>query len=186
MVSDRLGFDGLPRRTAATLCVIGAVALVGCGSDGSMSLSPSELGLASQRLVGAELDTEHTAVLAVLSETGGGAGLCTGTLIAPNLVLTAQHCVVETVEREVDCAESRFGAPLAPGRIGVTPFATLRASTRFFPVAEVVLPGDDALCGNDIALLVLGGKFDIDSVPAMSPRLDDPVTRGETYTAVGF
>jgi MYXO-CTERM domain-containing protein len=145
-------------------------------------------GQLSEPLVGGQLDNQHGAVLAVVASMQTSTSLCTGTLIAPNLVLTAQHCVAETSRTLVDCSRSRFGDRFPAASLAVTPYASLSSrGTRFFPVAEVVLPGvDEALCGHDIALLILDGKFDGAGLPALSPRLDVPAARGETYTAVGF
>jgi protease YdgD len=42
-------------------------------------------------------------------------GFCTGTLIAPDLVLTAAHCVVETGGKPVDAARITFRAGYADG-----------------------------------------------------------------------
>jgi hypothetical protein len=137
--------------------------------------------------VGGQLDRDHEAVLAVVASTRSATSLCTGTLIAPNLVLTAQHCVANIAENQVDCESSRFGDRFDANSLGVAPYATLSGRTRYFPVAEVVLPGEgDALCGHDIALLILGGRFDVVDLPAVEPRLDVPAARGEPYTAVGF
>ncbi len=44
-----------------------------------------------------------------------GGGFCTGTLIAPDLVLTAAHCVVEPGGAPVDAARISFRAGLADG-----------------------------------------------------------------------
>jgi trypsin len=162
---------------------------VGCGQASFLEEDePAEnVGELSQSLVGGQLDRDHDAVLAVVASTRSATSLCTGTLIAPNLVLTAQHCVANIAENQVDCASSRFGDRFDADSLGVAPYATLSGRTRYFPVAEVVLPGEgDALCGHDIALLILGGRFDVAELPAVDPRLDVPAARGESYTAVGF
>lgn len=44
-----------------------------------------------------------------------GGGFCTGTLVAPDLVLTAAHCVVEPGGRPIDAARITFRAGLADG-----------------------------------------------------------------------
>jgi trypsin len=159
-----------------------------CGAGAPGDTEDISIGHLDERLVGGQLDNQHQAVLAVVASNQATTSLCTGTLIAPNLVLTAQHCVAQINATEVDCSRSRFGARLPAANLVVTPYATLSSrATRFFPVAEVVLPGvGEALCGHDIALLILDGKFDDAGLPALSPRLDLPPTRGEIYTAVGF
>jgi hypothetical protein len=168
--------------------VVSLFCVAGCGEASLPEQGLDEdVGELSQSLVGGQLDRDHEAVLAVVASTRSATSLCTGTLIAPNLVLTAQHCVANIAENQVDCESSRFGDRFDANSLGVAPYATLSGRTRYFPVAEVVLPGEgDALCGNDIALLILGGRFDVADLPAVDPRLDVPAARGEPYTAVGF
>jgi hypothetical protein len=169
--------------------VVGLVGLAGCGAEAPADLEGGEdhVGELSQFLVGGQLDRDHAAVLAVVASTRTATSLCTGTLIAPNLVLTAQHCVADIAENQVDCSSSRFGDRFDVNSLGVAPYATLSGRTRYFPVAEVVLPDEGtALCGRDIALLILGGRFNDAELPAVDPRLDVPAARGEPYTAVGF
>jgi hypothetical protein len=168
--------------------VVSLFCVAGCGEASLAEQWPEEdVGELSQSLVGGQLDRDHDAVLAVVASTRSATSLCTGTLIAPNLVLTAQHCVANIAENQVDCESSRFGDRFDADSLGVAPYATLSGRTRYFPVAEVVLPGEgDALCGHDIALLILGGRFDVADLPAVEPRLDVPAARGEPYTAVGF
>jgi trypsin len=169
--------------------LLGALALAGCASAGA---SPDdsqgwdvETGQAEQPIVGAETDTQHTAVLAVTSVLRRTQALCTGTLIAPNLVLTAQHCVAETDEL-VNCQSSEFGAAYSADNIYVSPDTTLNRFADFYPVRDVeVPPGNGDVCGRDIALIILNGQFS-NTIQPMAPRLDSPVAAGELYTAVGF
>ncbi len=73
-----------------------------------------------------------------------GAAICTGTLVAPDLVLTAGHCLREGPDRQaMDPATVHFAA----GRKGASAVATRTG-------AQVILSGVTGLTG-DIALLLL-------------------------------
>lgn len=144
------------------------------------------LGQLSQPIVGGETDREHLAVVAITLIRRREVALCTGTLIAPNLVLTARHCVSATEGEEVDCNESEFGRLFSPEELWVSSSTTVGEST-FYPVREVLVPDDGrALCGSDIALMIMDGQFRTTSIEPMAPRLNEPARRGEPFTAVGF
>jgi hypothetical protein len=142
-------------------------------------------GMLGQPIVGGQTDREHIAVLAIATITPDSEALCTGTLIAPNLVLTARHCVVPVESDVVDCSSSRFPEPYAPDALWVSPSTSVRGAD-LFPVREIQVPEDDGhLCGGDIALLILNGQFS-DAIAPIEPRLIEPAERGEAFTAVGY
>ena len=91
-------------------------ALAGCsrGAD-------DDIAEARSPIAGGALDEHDDGVVGVVltDEAGFPQRSCTGTLIAPNLVLTAPHCVADTPSR-VDCARSVFRSPVPADRLRVT------------------------------------------------------------------
>lgn len=73
---------------------IGMVLAAGCGSGREPGQTVAE---ETGFIVGGEVDTGDPSVVAVYAQQPGQAGgfLCTGTVIAPTVVLTAAHCVSE-------------------------------------------------------------------------------------------
>jgi Trypsin len=175
------------------------LALAACGSSGGGTGLGEEVARLEAPLSGAEADAARTGVLAIVTVTRRQVQLCTGTLIAPNLVLTARHCVAPTSTDIVECDTAFFDAPYSAGEVWVNRTSDLGAplasfgllgtsgdTEGFFPVAAVYVPGVSSVCDGDIALLVLEGQFDSAEADPIPPRLDQPVTRGEPYVAVGF
>lgn len=175
------------------------VALAACGGSSNGTGLGADVAQLEAPLSGAESDAARTGVLAIVTVTRREVQLCTGTLIAPNLVLTARHCVAPTSSDIVECDTALFDAPYSAGEVWVNRTSDLGAplasfgllgtsgdTEGFFPVAEVHVPGISSVCDGDIALLLLEGQFDSAEADPIPPRLDQPVTRGESYVAVGF
>jgi MYXO-CTERM domain-containing protein len=182
--------SGLARR-ASVLALVAAASGFACGNAGYMSAEEGSdahagIGQVSQPIVGGETDREHSAVLAIALVTRREDALCTGSLIAPNLVLTARHCVAVTASEKVNCSDSTFGNLHTPASLWVSSSTSVSSGANFHPVREILVPEEGELCGSDIALMILDGQFKTSAIAPIAPRLDSPARRGEAFTAVGF
>src|SRR5262249_27686370 len=109
------------------------------------------------------------------------------TLIAPNLLLTARHCIAAGGSTNVICGQSKFGAPVAGGATVVTDDVTPRAASLFYHGADVRVPSDgDDTCGFDVALIILDRSVPAAQATPAVPRIDHEVVAGEPYTAIGY
>ncbi len=158
--------------------------LAACGgSDGD----DIRIGDASASIMGGYLDETDTMVIGI-QQIGGNFGRCSGTLIAPNVVLTAQHCVAETSGGgSVQCGLTQFYPAQSPGQLYITTNTTFTMSpSDYRPVREVHISSGPQFCGNDQAILILTDPIPPEVAIPATPRVDEPLVPGEEYYAVGY
>lgn len=149
------------------------------------------MGEASAEIRGGYETEEHPAVVAILATSGTMSAICTGSLIAPNLVLTAQHCVADienTVNGGVLCGQTTFGDAWQQGSFAVSTRARVSGDPSIYVgVREVIVPeGRTQVCGDDVALLVLAEPISAEEAAPLVPRVDAPLLDEEAYLALGY
>lgn len=174
--------------TAALMAVVLAA---GCSSgDGASSQQV-------QPVQGGQVDTTHDFAVGVCVGNGPGQCqlLCSGALIAPNLVMTARHCVDQSPQ-QIDCtsASTVFGSQYAgPSAFWITTYYQMFQSTQGWHQAKQIYttPGTK-VCGNDMALIELannvsqaeaGGSF---VTPVVQYSMTDHTRYSTTVTAIGY
>jgi len=158
-----------------------AMGVAGCAAPDQ----PTAIARRRQAVEGGEIDEVHSAVFRVATRTQGFNGLCSASLIAPNLLLTARHCVAETAERAVDCTIDEFGRTLSTGELLFSNAVTPELGSRWFSPQQVLVREESTFCGNDMALVILEEVVPDTVAAAMSPRLTS-ISVGELYDAVGY
>lgn len=166
--------------------------------------APEPIASAASPILGGTVDGTQRAVMAIVwSHPDGTMEIGSGSLVASDLVLTAQHCVSPSVvqgsvDRVTLCGELEgdaspilpdlFGAPAAASQFKVYPQTqTPRSSAGALEVVEVLVPPNTtgaSMCGNDIALLRLASP--LDGVTPLPLRLSKPPVPGEPLTVVGY
>jgi hypothetical protein len=172
----------MPRARLVCASVV-SLALAACGGP---SASLDVLGSAEQPIKGGYTDDFDTNVVGIYEQSSGG--LCSGSLIAPNVVLTAQHCVAPVLNdaNGVECGVTSFGSPFAASGFLVTTGPEVSQDAYFHGVREVLVPPQGSVCGGDQAILILADSIGSGEATPLVPRLDEALVAGEEYFAVGY
>ena len=180
----------LPFLTAAALVSLGS----GCSEKGE---GAGAFGQQAQSVLGGELSSNESVVL-VMGKSDVTSSLCTGTLIAPRLVLTARHCVSRYIEGDYTCTidgiidSTRTRTPANAGEMGAVlqgPEVAIHVGAEpdfSHPTTvgkQVLSPETDQICRNDIALVVLEDALDL---PLAKLRLTRGVDYREPVMVVGY
>jgi hypothetical protein len=98
---------------------------------------------------------------AVIAIDIGGEALCSGSLIAPRVVLTARHCVSDTSESVACPAQgAQITSNRSPKTLSILLGDDASSATLVAQGKAVVVPKSDVLCDHDIAAIVLDRDVD--------------------------
>ena len=169
--------------------------LAACASASGQGANTDEPERAvTEPIIGGYLDTTTKGVVALahkLHDQGHEQVLvfCSGSLLAPNLVLTARHCTTRIGDgssESVDCAASEFTSR-DPLPIFVSADSKPQSTSQLFAVKEIrEAPGSSKVCGYDMALLVLSSAVPGSVATPIEPVLSDPTLVKAKFAAVGY
>jgi Trypsin len=170
--------------------VLGGCAL-GCGNATPRELSESQV----ERIVAGEpsgADQDGVVLLRAILEDQSEI-LCSASLVGPNLILTAAHCVTYLTEGDFSCSVrgeltdnrtggGRLGLHVAAGSLEVYAGKTPRKSPLAHGLKVIsTLPPD--VCQDDLAFVVLDSALELPVVPM---RLGRPALLHEAAVLVGY
>jgi MYXO-CTERM domain-containing protein len=177
----------LPRAVARPLAVavqLGLAGLLGACSD----YQPSEpLARAADSVIGG---VQSTPTFDNVVSFSSGSTSCSGAMVAPNVVLTALHCIAEEPQgNQIKCnpdGTASLGGELGPLRdtavfsiyTGVFPSTTPAARSK-----KLFGTGSMNACSQDLGLIVLDRDLDVPITPL---RFDRPAVEGELMRVIGY
>lgn len=172
-------------RTLLGPVLAGVTLTMACSSEGD---SLERTGVARSAIQGGVVDRSHAFAVGIYNTIEGS--ICSGALLAPNLVLTARHCVANVTDAAVNCLTTRFDSERDPTELWVTTATSLTPARGGAFGRRVFVPKDSAFCGQDIALLELKSNLVEPDSEFVVPAIDDPMTDrgrfGLRVTAIGY
>ncbi len=172
------------------LVAVGAIVIAsGCSS----TRSPDEkIEKTASPIQNATLspDTIHKYAVGVC---GGGRnncqGICSGALIAPNVVATARHCIDGT-PKLIDCKTNPTFGGRKVNTIDITTHHQMfQGTTGWHRVVSIAVPADNHICGNDLALLKLDAPIAASETPPIIPGVQYSMSDSQYlghFAAIGY
>ena len=163
--------------------------LVFAGCSGGDPTPPATSSV-SEAIIGGVTDSGTGAHPSVVMLTNPG-GACTGSLIAPKLVLTARHCVSQNITQGIGCDiygtssnGDHVGADYSPSSFSIYTGVNPNWGSPVAKGAQLFHVSGKNLCNDDIALIVLDKA--VTGLTPLPIRLDFGPQIGELLTAVGY
>jgi hypothetical protein len=158
----------LSSRPSCVALVVSLALLPACAVPYSDSEDPERVGEDTQEIKGGSLATDYPESVLLLMKIGGAPkSLCSGALVAPNMVITAGHCVHGFDSWSVT-------APFAGGQKS---YSTTATTFDWNSGSESVDPDT-----HDVALVILDTPITLASYPTIATA---PVASGSNVVNVG-
>jgi Trypsin len=162
--------------------VVGGCFLPACGVSDEVGI-----GTWQAAIEGGEVDESSTSVFRVLTRASGFEALCSATLIAPQLMLTARHCIAKTNSGTINCAVDRFGPAIPISEVKFSNATEPDLYSLWFDAVHILTSDEsDLTCGYDIAVVILKEPVPSSVAVPAAPRFTPQILTGEVYTAVGY
>lgn len=183
-------------RLLACLTFTTALGAAACASAPSSPSGETTGQEGSAIINGKASDASQDAVVLLIYPVAGGALECTGTLLAPNLVLTARHCVSNTADQAFTCDQNGVGTSGAATKsdfqtsnmyvvTGARRPADPTAKGAVAAIAsKFIHDGAANLCNHDLAFIVLDRA--IPNAKILPVRAQAPAKASEKFTAIGW
>jgi MYXO-CTERM domain-containing protein len=179
--------------TPFRVSVFAALWLSGCIGEEPASAPTATQSSAIQDGTTDSTDTFSVGIIQTEDISQDMVSYCTGVMLGPNLVATARHCVSELSSSTIECGTSSFGALYPASDLFITTSTVIDPhdlTSYNNSVSEILVPsgsGSAAVCGNDIALLILGQPITLPQyvVPTISPAMTSSQYE-TTVTAIGY
>ncbi len=168
---------------------------------GCSSASPTATELTASvesPIQGGAATTKYPFAVSITAQTPEGQAQCSGALIAPNLVLTARHCIDDVIENPnnandhiIDCAVSKFGTQGAIGDFEISTCPNIRATScrSSYSASKLFRTPGNTMCGNDMALILLTKNVPATEATPITPAVQYPIydkRYTSAFAAVGY
>jgi len=152
-----------------------------------------DIGRQKSAVIGTTASEKYTSALSVGNIDNHA---CSGTLIAPNLVLTARQCVIPrdalpSSTGAITCGQTTFPTDLLDTHsLLIQAVSPIDQAEPIYRVKKIFVETETGWCGNDIALLELDTNIPASvaqpATPVVQFSLSDPANVGRSVTAVGY
>jgi hypothetical protein len=171
-------------------CIVAFALLAACGQADDV-----ELGVVQQPMIeGTQSDESFGGVIFLETKQPEGKISCTGTLVAPNLVATALHCVTSSQLGHFNCQpdgsitantvqEGAIGPLVVPSNVKIYMGSPVDYSSPVAVGARLYGTGSTQGCQGDLALIQLDHALD---APVASVRLDRMAAWKERVNVLGY